>query len=282
VTFTAQVASSGGTPTGNVTFMNGSIVLATKTLSGGTATFTTSSLTAGNYSITAVYAGGGSFTGSTSAPVAQVVNKAATTNTLTAAPSPATAGQTVTLTAVLAAVAPGGGIPGGTVTFRDGSVTLGTARLSGGVATFQTSTLTAGTHNLTAIWYGDSNYIGSTSPVVVLTVNAAGGAKTAVLASAGVSGSTDTGMVSASNAFSGSVGTKSSQPATASAGTSALPAIVGNEQVLPSASSMQGSGESSSNSMAATVVADKQDPDDFLIETEAQRDQLVARLLGRV
>jgi hypothetical protein len=173
VTFTAQVTSGSGTPGGTVTFMNGSAVLATKTLSGGFASFTTSTLAAGSYSITAVYPGGGGFTGSTSAPVAQVVNKGSSSAVLTASPSPATAGQTVTLTATFSAVAPSTGTINGTITFKDGSTTLGTARLSGGVAVLQTTALAVGNHSLTATWYGDSNYNGSTSPAVSLTVNPA-------------------------------------------------------------------------------------------------------------
>jgi hypothetical protein len=176
VTFTATVTGSGGTPTGTVSFLNGTATLATKTLSGGSASFTTSSLAAGSYGVTAVYSGSSSYTGSTSAVMTQVVNKATTTNQLTASPSLATAGQTVTLTAVLSAVAPGSGTIGGTVTFLDGSTTLGTARLSGGVATFQTSSLAVGTHSLTAVWHGDSNNIASTSPVFTETINPSGDA----------------------------------------------------------------------------------------------------------
>src|SRR5262249_16883456 len=66
--------------------------------------------------------------------------------------------------------------------FRDGSATLGTARLVNGVATFQTSSLSAGSHSLTALWFGDSNYVGSNSPAVPLTVNAP-----AVVVASGVS-----------------------------------------------------------------------------------------------
>jgi hypothetical protein len=174
VTFTAQVTSGGGTPGGSVTFMNGSTALATVPLSAGVATYSTSTLAATNYSITAVYPGSGSFTGSTSAALTQTVNKGTTSAVLTASPSPATAGQTVTLTAAFSAVAPATGTINGTVTFKDGTTTLGLVRLSGGVAVLQT-TLAAGSHNLTAIWWGDSNYNGSVSPTVVLTVNSASG-----------------------------------------------------------------------------------------------------------
>jgi hypothetical protein len=175
VTFTAQVTASGGTPTGTVAFMNGTAVLATETLSGGTASYTNNSLAAGSYTITAVYSGGTTFTGSTSAPMTQTVNKASTTDQLTVSPSPATVAQTVTLTATLAAVAPAVATPGGTVTFRNGSVTIGQARLVDGVATFQTTTLAVGTYDLIAVWGGDADNIGSTSTTVVETINPASG-----------------------------------------------------------------------------------------------------------
>ena len=74
VTFVATVSMSGGTPSGTVTFRNGTTTLGTGTLNGaGQATFTTSSLTVGSHSITAVYGGSGSFTASTSAALIQVV-----------------------------------------------------------------------------------------------------------------------------------------------------------------------------------------------------------------
>jgi hypothetical protein len=105
----------------------------------------------------------------------QTVNKASTTDQLTVSPSPATVAQTVTLTATLAAVAPAVATPGGTVTFRNGSVTIGQARLVDGVATFQTTTLAVGTYDLIAVWGGDADNIGSTSTTVVETINPASG-----------------------------------------------------------------------------------------------------------
>lgn len=64
-----------------------------------------------------------------------------------------------------------GPIPTGTVTFKDGTTTLGTGTLNAlAQATFQTSTLTVGTHNITAFYAGDSTYANSTSSVVVVTV----------------------------------------------------------------------------------------------------------------
>ena len=53
--------SGSGSPTGSVTFLSGSNVLGVGTLTGGTATYTTSSLTVGTHSITASYGGDSTF-----------------------------------------------------------------------------------------------------------------------------------------------------------------------------------------------------------------------------
>lgn len=75
VTFTATVTSAvAGTPTGNVEFRDGTSMLATVALSGGQASYTTSSLTAGSHSITAHYAGDGDFAASASGVLTQTVN----------------------------------------------------------------------------------------------------------------------------------------------------------------------------------------------------------------
>ena len=80
VTFTAVVSSAvTGTPTGNVTFKDGSTVLGTGTLSlvGGhlQATISSSSLAAGVHSITAEYSGDAIFSSSTSSAVHEVITK---------------------------------------------------------------------------------------------------------------------------------------------------------------------------------------------------------------
>ena len=74
VTLTATVSGSGGPPTGTVTFKSGATTLGSSALNGsGQATFTTSSLSVGSHSITAIYSGNASFTASTSAAIIQVV-----------------------------------------------------------------------------------------------------------------------------------------------------------------------------------------------------------------
>ncbi|MCK7473808.1 MAG: Ig-like domain repeat protein [Rhodopseudomonas palustris] len=74
VTFTATVSAGGPTPTGTVTFTEGGQVLGSATLVSGVASFTTAALPRGSHSITAVYAGNGSFASSTSAVLVQAVN----------------------------------------------------------------------------------------------------------------------------------------------------------------------------------------------------------------
>jgi Bacterial Ig-like domain (group 3)/YDG domain/Galactose oxidase, central domain len=78
VTFTATAAGNPAVtcnPTGTVTFKDGSTTLmAGVSLSGGSASFSTSSLSAGNHSITAVYSGDGNFNASTSPIYTQSVH----------------------------------------------------------------------------------------------------------------------------------------------------------------------------------------------------------------
>ena len=101
VTFTATVTSSYGTPTGTVTFMDGASSLAAPTLASGKASFTPSTLAAGNHTITVIYGGDANFNTSTSIPLTQVVNLASTTTTIASSSNPSTYGQTVTFTATV-------------------------------------------------------------------------------------------------------------------------------------------------------------------------------------
>ncbi len=161
------VAPGSDTPTGSVEFFDGTTDLGPGTLSDGVATFTTSSLTVGAHSLTAVYGGDTNFTGGTSLVDTQAVNQAASTATLTSAPNPSVFGQSVTFTATVAAAEPGSGTPTGTVQFEEGSTVLGTGTLDGsGEATFSTSTLSVASHSITAVYEGDTNFTGSTSQVL--------------------------------------------------------------------------------------------------------------------
>jgi sugar lactone lactonase YvrE len=134
VTFTATVSSTSGTPTGSVSFLDGTTTLGTATLSAGTAVLTTASLTAGSHSITAVYSGDSAFATATSAALTQVVNS-------TAIGIPSGGSSTATVTAggtatyMLQATPPG---TGPSLTFAI------TGLPSGATATFSPSTVAAG------------------------------------------------------------------------------------------------------------------------------------------
>jgi hypothetical protein len=74
VTFSATVSSPAGTPTGPVSFYDGTTLLGSATLASGAATYSTSSLSAGSHNITAQYPGVTGFSASTSNVVVEVIN----------------------------------------------------------------------------------------------------------------------------------------------------------------------------------------------------------------
>jgi len=97
LTFTATVASSAsGAPSGFVTFFDNGAQIGSGNVSGGQATLTTSSLTAGSHPITAQYSGDASFAASTSASINETVGAAAFAPP-PATPPTVTAGQSVTI-----------------------------------------------------------------------------------------------------------------------------------------------------------------------------------------
>jgi hypothetical protein len=170
VTFTATVSSTAGTPPNGetVTFYNGSAVLGTAPLSGGIASLTTSSLPVGTFTITATYPGDTNFAASTSPGLRQVVNsttKSATSTALASSLNPSIYGQRVTWTATV--TTSGSVTPTGKVNFKWGGNSIGTATLNAsGVATLSKSNLNVYTYPLTAVYSGDANNTGSTSPIL--------------------------------------------------------------------------------------------------------------------
>ncbi len=157
------VAPATGHPSGTVAFYESGDLLGRAGLVTGTAGLTVR-FSAGARSITAVYEGHPSWTGSTSgAPHVHQVDPAASTIDLTASPS--TGGTTTIVRATLATVAPGTGIPGGTVSFYEGSTLLGTRTLSAGYAALSTPR-TPGVHTYTAVYGGSATHVGSTAEVV--------------------------------------------------------------------------------------------------------------------
>jgi len=97
-----------------------------------------------------------------------------TTTAVSSSLNPSVFGQPVTFTATVATDPPGGGVPTGSVTFKDGAAILGTGALDGsGQATLTTSALGAAAHAITALYGGDTTFARSTSAVLTQTVSRA-------------------------------------------------------------------------------------------------------------
>jgi len=167
VVLSAKVRSAtGAIPTGKVAFKEGTNTIGTVALTSGAASLSVSNLKVASHSIVAVYNASANFSGSTSLAITQIVNRASTTTTLTSTPNPSTRGTAVTFTAtVLGAY---GGTPSNTVTFKDGTTTIGSVVLSSTShqVTFVISTLAVGTHNITATFVGGASFAPSTSAIL--------------------------------------------------------------------------------------------------------------------
>jgi len=163
VIFTASVTSGLGAPPDGetVTFLNGKTVLGAGVLSGGSASFTTSTLRVPTNAIKAEYVGDQNFAGSTSKPLSQVVGKATTSTTVVSSLNPSNVGQSVTFTATVTPQF--GGTVTGTVTFYDGATALKTLSLRTAGAKFTTSTLASGTHTIAATYNGNTSFASSSN-----------------------------------------------------------------------------------------------------------------------
>jgi large repetitive protein len=146
-----------------VSFFDGGNLIGTGTVDAtGVAKLTTTTLPIGIHAITASYAGDGNFTGSdnTAAPLSQAVNKSDTKARL--ALSTTQAKMPLTLTTTIVALAPGGGVPTGSVTFKIDGIERGTVSLSNGVATLVLPNgLAQGTHTIVVKYTGDANFLAS-------------------------------------------------------------------------------------------------------------------------
>ena len=153
VLFARVVGNISTPPTGKVNFFDGSTNIGSANLAFSSA-YLVVSFAVGSHSITASWAGDSNWPAATSAAVTLTVTRAASRVFLTSFNSE--------WTAVVMAVPPGEGTPGGSVQFVD-TVTqavLATANLTGGIASV---TLTAVTDPLQAVYSGDSNFSPSKS-----------------------------------------------------------------------------------------------------------------------
>ena len=158
-------------PTGTITFYDGSTTLGVVPLdASGRASLTIGGLGLGGHSITAVYGGGGSFLGGQSGAIAQSVVQAGTEVVLV--PHAVLKKKKVislSLTAEVEPLAPGGGVPGGVVTFLIKKKTLGTATLSGGQATLTVKPGSVLNKSITVIYGGDAGFRASSLAPLRLT-----------------------------------------------------------------------------------------------------------------
>ena len=178
-------------------------------LGASTSTATASSIALtgnGAHQVTANYIGGGDYVASTSNPISLVAKTTPPALTLSASPANTQYGQQVALTASLNPYTVlGQGTNGEIVTFYNGGVSLGSGSLSSGSVTLNTTSLPVGANDLTAVYAGDINFLGTTSNHLLFPV----GQATPTISFNGFSGITYGTALSAGN-----IGATSSTPGT--------------------------------------------------------------------
>ena len=173
ITFTAKVIGNGGTPQGTVTFSaDGAAMGAPVALDAtGTAALTVSNLAAGTHQITANYAGDTNDSPSVSVAFSQVVNKIDTSTDLGVSTTGGTSPQTILVATVLSSTGPKAT---GTVTFTNGTTTIGSATLdASGIVTLNPN-LPPGNYNIVASYGGDDSHNPSASQPVSVSGTATG------------------------------------------------------------------------------------------------------------
>ena len=155
-------------PGGTVTVTDG-VVSCTAAVAAGSCAL--SPTTAGTKNLTATYTGDANFLLSTSAPFPHVVNKANTTTTVVSSlPEPSVPGQLVTVSASVAATAPGAGSPSGTISVTDG---VDSCLITLPAAGCTVTPATIGTRSFVGTYSGDASFNGSASAGLAHTVNKA-------------------------------------------------------------------------------------------------------------
>src|SRR6185436_3255089 len=150
-----------GVPSGTVNVDDGDGNICAITLSGGSGACNLTSTSAGAKTVTATYVGDTNFTGSADTE-AHTVNQAATTTTITSDnPDPSVVGQSYSVQVTVAPVAPGAGVPSGTVNVDDGDGNICAITLSGGSGSCNLTSTSAGAKTVTATYVGDTNFTGS-------------------------------------------------------------------------------------------------------------------------
>jgi hypothetical protein len=229
VALKATVTASSGTAAGSVSFATGSTQLGSCTLAAATCTVSTTALPLGTETVTATYTPGSGFSASTGT-VSVTVNKASTATSVTATPTSAAFGASVSLKATVTST---GGTPTGTISFTTGSTTLGSCTLASGTCTVSTTALPVGSDSVKATYAGSTDFatgsgtatvtIAKAASTTTLTITpnpAASGAALTFKATVTAASGTPTGSISLS--YSGTV----FGSCNLSAGTCSVPLLV--------------------------------------------------------
>jgi hypothetical protein len=125
-------------------------------LSSGTATASTSTLTPGLHTITAVYSGNSLAAASTGTLAGGQFVRLPVTLSASSSGNPTPLAQPVTITITVTPTVTGSGTPTGFVAITENATTLGSVALTGGTASFTSSSLTLGAHHLIILYNSDA------------------------------------------------------------------------------------------------------------------------------
>ncbi|WP_263380975.1 Ig-like domain repeat protein [Granulicella paludicola] len=154
----STLSTSGVTPTGTVSLLDGGKTIASQVAS-ATLTFAGLGLGVGTHSLVVSYPGDANNAPATSTALILVVQQGVSTETLISSLNPAPLGQSVVVTATVSSVSPN---VSGAISFMDGATLLAAVPVNAaGVATYASSSLVLGTHTITAAYGGDSNHAAS-------------------------------------------------------------------------------------------------------------------------
>jgi sugar lactone lactonase YvrE len=167
-------------------------------LNGSTAVSASTVLPAGSYTLTVNFTPNDTTTyKAATGTVGLTVDKAGVSGVaLTSTVNPVLVGNPIRLVATVSSSVSS---PTGSVSFFDGSSStpLGTAMVSGGIAQLPVSMLSVGTHSITAVYSGDTNFMGASSTVLSeqvqdfnLTISNSGASSTDSGSSSGPSSAT--------------------------------------------------------------------------------------------
>jgi len=159
------------TPTGTVQVFDSTTLLGAAAVSGGQATLAVTFQTLGTHRLVAMYSGDSVYPPQ-SLPVSLSVLGSPVSVTLASNVANTTAGQPVTLAALVSGAA-GLAPPSGTVQFLNGAAVIATGLLVNGAASVTVSTLAPGTHHISAFYGGDAVFGPALSAPLVQMVGSA-------------------------------------------------------------------------------------------------------------